>query len=998
MKKLKPIIFLLVVMLCLTFVSTMNVAAYDDYYDVDYFWCGDYWCIKLDDGTIGIADYEGDDTNLVVPKTLGGYEVSCCFNGAFFDCDDLVSVTIQDNIDSITYNLFFGCNNLETVYLPDTITEIMDNAFQGCISLKSIVIPDSVTKIGEHVFRNCYNLQSVELSSQLTHIPVAAFYDCTSLSSIHISENISEIGPNAFYNCKFDTISVDEKNTHFDSRNDCNAVINSENNELILGSASTVIPEGVESIGEYAFRCSEIKEVVLPESVTFIDYRAFYCSDLESITFNDTLEGIEALAFLGCNITNIDLPESLTYIGKFAFYQSGLTGEVVIPDGVSEIFDYTFYGCEGITNVVIGNSVTRINVGAFMNCYGLEEVVLPASVKEVFCGAFMNCPSLTDIYVMNPETFFANYNTVIEEGVVIHGHPTSPAKAYADRFNREFVEFKVENVTATSKPISVDLKWDKIDTASKYWIYQFDNEKNDWVCINSTADTEITVRGLVPDTEYKFKVCYNCENRGVSALDNADEVAVVTKNIDVKNVSGEARIVDADITWDPVEDVDKYWIYTSAEEDGEYVCYDSTTDTAYTVNKLQASKDYYYKVISEVKDEEYGDYCVQSSLDNAQALKLTTEDIDVVNLSADAGIIDATITFEPVEGVTRYQIYCAEDDNYKYVGTTEECEYTLENLDPSTKYNVKVISEVQKDDYTYRSKLDDAVAVEVETKSAIAKIAYGGSYIDCISLTWDAIDGVSKYWVYCSENEYGGYHCYMSTTETTCLIENLGFEKEYFFKVVSQVESNGRMYMTNLDDCPTYKISTSDVNVGRITTVPGIVNVELSWAPIQNAKDYWIYYAEWDEQKFTCFTSTTKNKCVVENLKPDTCYRFKIVPQLMYGDVSVFKDIDEVEAVYETTLSLDEFQTELVEVKDGKASITWTPFENQCGYWIMYSTTTSDVNATDEWTVYDETSNTSYTFDSLESDSSYFVTVCASYVNSLGDIQVVTYRPVVVNT
>ena len=180
--------------------------------------------------------------------------------------------------------MIVGCKNS---VIPNSVTSIGDCAFYGCTGLTKLTLPNSVTSIGDGAFSGCSGLTELTLPNSVTRIGDCAFYGCTGLTELILPNSVSSIGDIAFTYCSgLEKITVESGNSCYDSRDNCNSIIDTEFNTLIVGCKNSVIPNSVTSIGYYAFYgCSGLTELTLPDSVASIGDGAFICcSDLSKIT------------------------------------------------------------------------------------------------------------------------------------------------------------------------------------------------------------------------------------------------------------------------------------------------------------------------------------------------------------------------------------------------------------------------------------------------------------------------------------------------------------------------------------------------------------------------------------------------------------------------------------------------------------------------------------------------------------------------------------------
>ena len=277
--------------------------------------------------------------------------------------------------------------------------------------------------------------------------------------SIYIGKNVEKIGAEFCVGTwNLEKIEVDKENPNFDSRENCNCIIETASNKLIRGCKSSVIPDTVTEIGPCAFQSSCLEQISIPDSVKKIGANAFYNTNLKEITLPEgiteikpqtfqkssklkivnlpaTLKKIGEQAFYECiRLESLTCPENLEVIAKKAFSEAGIE-ELILNDKLISIGDYAFYNIRIRKNLTLSSNLTHIGTGAFGNFTNtalekpidliipdkirtiksktfkrskIKKVILGENVLNIEKDAFKGCEFLKDVE-LNSKVSFAKH-------------------------------------------------------------------------------------------------------------------------------------------------------------------------------------------------------------------------------------------------------------------------------------------------------------------------------------------------------------------------------------------------------------------------------------------------------------------------------------------------------------------------------------------------------------------------------------------------------------
>ena len=396
--------------------------------------------------TIGSSAFQGCE---YMESVVMGNSVESIGEYAFYQCWELKKVFISDleawcniSFEDLANPIMYGAQlilngeEITVFVIPNTVTRIGDYMFHNFLNLTAVIIPSSVTSIGKGAFLGCIGLTSIDIPNSVTTIGDYAFDSCNGLTSIIIPNSVTSIGMRAFEWCpSLENIVVEDGNPVYDSRDNCNAIIETASNVLMTGCKNTIIPNSVDTIGEAAFCGSGLTSISIPGSITTIGNEAFWSSELTNVAISSSVTTIGKGAFSCCpSLTDINIasgnpvydsrdncnaiietasntlvfgckntviPNTVTAIGNNAFDRCFEMTSISIPNSVETIGEEAFFLCDGLTDINFGDGVTTIGAYAFAACGSLVNINIPNSVTSIGVEAFWHCTGLKSATIPN---------------------------------------------------------------------------------------------------------------------------------------------------------------------------------------------------------------------------------------------------------------------------------------------------------------------------------------------------------------------------------------------------------------------------------------------------------------------------------------------------------------------------------------------------------------------------------------------------------------------
>ena len=366
----------------------------------------------------------------------------------------ITSVEIGDEITTIPSSMFENDTNLNTIKIGNKVGEIPSSFAKGCSTLSSATIPNGVTSIGGNAFNNCSGLTEFTIPNSVTTLGYGIISN-SGVRTLSIGSGLSSLAY-AFYDIPYlDNITVDANNPVLDSRNNCNAIIETATNKLVLGSSNTIIPNDVTSIGTSAFQGElNLTSITIPSSVTSISGYAFNgCANLSSITcYNTTPPTLGSVVFLNVpEVGTLYVPQGSDYS---SWIGTGATSSSQLASGWTIVTLNDGYVLTSTIND--GDEVLIVSTNEVGTAYAVqfdESVSLTAQTYETTIRP-SNIPYINEGDIDNGCKFTVAYNgsgySFTNNGYHLRIIPTQMAVFSNDSANTQYLTWNGQNNTLSN--------------------------------------------------------------------------------------------------------------------------------------------------------------------------------------------------------------------------------------------------------------------------------------------------------------------------------------------------------------------------------------------------------------------------------------------------------------------------------------------------------------------------------------------------------------------
>ena len=932
---------------------------------------------------------------------------------AFYGCNSLTSIKLPSKITRIENYTFYGCSSMTTAELPEALKSIGEYAFYGCEALEGIVIPDKTYLIENDAFENCSALKSLKCGTGLRTVEYNAFRNCDALTEVTLHEGVTTIGNNAFYDCDgLETIAIPNSVTSIGTSlfSGCEKLKN-----VTLGIGITQIPASM------FYQCPKLESIALPYRVTSIGDSAFanstsftsitiprsvttFGSNIFSYPAKLTIYGVSGTKAetyageIGATFVPIDKPATSATLDKTTLtLNKGSSAKLNLSVQPVDFTDEVNWKSANtsIVTVAADGTVKAVGVGTttIKVTVGNASASCKVTVVQPVTSIYLNTTSLSmealstyqltataypnDAYDKSVkwESSDTSVATVSENGLVTavgKGTVTIKATSTAVSSVSRSCTVTVTNNGIVAKDVAqLESPHNYSNNCSDIWLYTlpdaskitvtFDERTNiedgfDYLYIYNASGEQVgkytgtelagksididgdTVKiKLVSDgggNEWGFKVtdvkvasgahvhsytsvvtAPSCTEKGYtthtctcgdSYVDSYTDAlghsygawkqtkapTCTEKGAEVRTCTrcnaSETRDINAlghDIKhhaakaatctekgWAAYDTCSRcnYSTYKEIAATGHHhnavVTAPTCTAQGYTTHTCTACGNSYKDSYTNALGHNYANgKCTRCGAADpnynpapaAPALKITTS----------AG--KPKISWNAVDGAAKYWIYRSTDGkNFKYYDSTTKTSYTNNSTTIGTTYyyKVKAVNVVEGKNYTS----DYSVSKGIQCKPAAPTVSINRSN-GKPKLSWKAVSGATKYWIYRSTDGVN-FKYWDSTTKTSYTNSGAASGTKYYYRVKAVAVVNGKNIVSANSSTKSLMTSLAKPSVS-ITTSNG--KPKLTWKAVTGADKYYIYRST-DGKTFSYWDSTTKTTYVNSGAKKNTKYYYKV--------------------------------------------------------------------------------------------------------------------------
>jgi len=552
------------------------------------------------DGEATIVEYTSTkSTDLIIPKTLGGYPVTEIGYSAFyktklnsvtlpstlkkigdlaFDGSKIKKVTFNDGLEYIGFRAFWECDELTEIVLPDSVTEVGKGAFSYCDNLKTVTLSNNLASISQGMFHDSIKLEAIVIPDSVKTIEMNAFYGCYGLKSVKFGENVESIGDQAFVHCGMETLAL---------------------------------PDGLKTVGSHAFDdCYALEHISMGTAVESIGYDCFQNNYPTNLYYEGTRE--EWYEKVKIDGSTVGFPPLYwDHKHEYSKYVSDKNATYKADGTKTAICDNGCHRTDTVTDK--GTMLPLSTTSKLTFTCATESITLKWSAVEG-AGGYR-------VFVKNTATgkwdiavrTTGKKTTATIDGLESGKKYTFAVRAYVNNGSIVWApKYKsvsavtrpgvTEKVTATAGDEWIRINWSKVPGATGYRVYVLRNGA--WKALKTTTGLFYYLMDVEEGKEYTLAV------KAYTKLDDTAHWAAKYAKIsgvskpespdDVKAKSATRNSVT--ISWEKVDYATGYRVYIYNTETGKWdTAVRNTTKLTATVDGLSSNESYTLAVRAYIK-------------------------------------------------------------------------------------------------------------------------------------------------------------------------------------------------------------------------------------------------------------------------------------------------------------------------------------------------------------------------------------------------------------